>query len=271
MPSRPPCWTWRLARSVAGDVMRVHAIGFVEVVGMVAAIEAGDAMVKAASVRLLKQHVISPGWITVVVEGDLASCRAAVDAGKAAAARVGKVLSTLVLGRPDVDTEGLVLDLLCLEPEYPSPPSGGARKPRSGHGGSTPTKNERAVHPVAVATVSIPPLSELPLLPAGAITEAAPGVAFDESVPDVPRLSDLAAVQLPPGEGTVAVRPVGEPPSPETLLAYIAATARGRTCQDVARRFHMAPAAAREILDQWVGDGRLDKTGSRYFPAHRLI
>jgi ethanolamine utilization protein EutK len=94
------------------STMRVDAIGFVEVVGLVAAIEAGDAMVKAAKVRLLREHRISPGWETVVVEGDLAACQAAVQAGRAAALRLGKVISSLVIPRPDRDTEGLVLDLL---------------------------------------------------------------------------------------------------------------------------------------------------------------
>lgn len=107
--------------------MRVDALGFVEVVGLVAAIEAGDAMVKAARVRLLREHKISPGWETVVVEGDLASCQAAVAAGRAAATRLGKVISSLVIPRPDSDTEGLVLDLLNSEegggPVAPAAPS----------------------------------------------------------------------------------------------------------------------------------------------------
>lgn len=97
------------------NAMRVDALGFVEVVGLVAAIEAGDAMVKAAKVRLLKEHKISPGWETVVVEGDLAACQAAVQAGRAAAMRLGKVIGSLVIARPDSDTEGLVLDLLQAE------------------------------------------------------------------------------------------------------------------------------------------------------------
>lgn len=105
------------------STMRVDAIGFVEVVGLVAAIEAGDAMVKAARVRLLKDHVISPGWTTVVVEGDLAACQAAVDAGRAAAARLGKVIGSLVIPRPDRDTESLVLDLLQAGPPPAAPPA----------------------------------------------------------------------------------------------------------------------------------------------------
>lgn len=96
--------------------MRINAIGFVEVVGLVAAIEAGDAMVKAARVRLLKVHRISPGWETVVVEGDLSACQAAVEAGRAAAKRLGKVVGSLVIPRPDRGTEDLVLDLLNSRP-----------------------------------------------------------------------------------------------------------------------------------------------------------
>ncbi len=84
--------------------MNWNSIGLIEVHGWVPAIAAGDAMVKAADVRLLRQHSISPGFVTVIVEGDLGSCRAAVDAGVAAAAQLGTVLAQLVIGRPDPDT-----------------------------------------------------------------------------------------------------------------------------------------------------------------------
>jgi len=92
--------------------MNWNAIGLIEVHGWVPAIVAGDAMVKAADVRLLRQHSISPGLVTVIVEGDLGSCRAAVDAGVAAAARFGTVLAQLVIGRPDPDTWNLSGPLL---------------------------------------------------------------------------------------------------------------------------------------------------------------
>jgi ethanolamine utilization protein EutK len=107
--------------------MRVDALGFVEVVGLVAAIEAGDAMVKAAKVRLLKEYRISPGWETVVVEGDLAACQAAVQAGRAAAMRLGKVIGSLVIPRPDRDTEGLVLDLMSTGEDVRPPAPAGSR------------------------------------------------------------------------------------------------------------------------------------------------
>lgn len=92
--------------------MNSNSIGLIEVRGWVAAVETGDAMVKSAKVRLLRQHSISPGLVTVVVEGDLGSCRAAVDAGTAAAKRLGGFFAQLVIGRPDRDTWMLTGPLL---------------------------------------------------------------------------------------------------------------------------------------------------------------
>ena len=89
----------------------IDSFGFIEVYGLVAGIEAADAMLKSAQVRLLRQHEVRPGMITLVVEGDLAACRAAVNAGVAAASRVGTVLGSHVIGRPVEDTESMVLDL----------------------------------------------------------------------------------------------------------------------------------------------------------------
>ena len=71
----------------------INALGLLEVDGMVAAVDAADAMLKAANVRLLSHEVLDPGRLTLVVEGDLAACRAALDAGSAAAQRTGRVIS----------------------------------------------------------------------------------------------------------------------------------------------------------------------------------
>ena len=90
----------------------LNALGFIEVYGLVAGIEAADAMVKSARVRLLRQYEVHPGLITLTVEGDLGACRAAVAAGVAAASRVGTVIASNVIGRPDGDTEMMVLDLI---------------------------------------------------------------------------------------------------------------------------------------------------------------
>ncbi|WP_434778413.1 BMC domain-containing protein [Neisseria sp. Ec49-e6-T10] len=90
----------------------IDSLGFIEVLGFVAGIEAADAMLKSASVRLIRQHEVHPGLVTLVIEGDLAACRAAVNAGSAAASRVGVVLGSHVIGRPDGDTESMILNLI---------------------------------------------------------------------------------------------------------------------------------------------------------------
>lgn len=84
------------------------AIGFVEAYGMVAAIEAADAMVKTARVKVKTVLNADVGMLSVICEGDLAACKAAVDAGKAAADRVGKCLSTNLIPRPGDGIDGLI-------------------------------------------------------------------------------------------------------------------------------------------------------------------
>jgi len=87
-----------------------EAMGFVETRGLVAAIEAADAMVKAARVRIKTVGNADAALISVICEGDLAACAAAVDAGKAAAARIGDFVGSNLIPRPDDDTEWLVAE-----------------------------------------------------------------------------------------------------------------------------------------------------------------
>jgi ethanolamine utilization protein EutM len=77
-----------------------QALGMVETMGLVAATEAADAMVKAANVRLLGRQQPGGGLITILVEGDVGAVKAAVEAGSVAAAVVGKVVSTQIIPRP---------------------------------------------------------------------------------------------------------------------------------------------------------------------------
>ncbi len=76
------------------------AIGLVETKGLIASIEASDAMLKSANVTLVKQLNIGNAFITTIIRGDVGSVRAAVDAGAAAAAKVGEVLSARIIPRP---------------------------------------------------------------------------------------------------------------------------------------------------------------------------
>ena len=83
--------------------MNGDAIGFVETKGLIAQIEAADAMLKAANVTLVKQVQIGGAYITTVVRGDVGSVRAAVDAGAEAASRSGELVCAHVIPRPQGD------------------------------------------------------------------------------------------------------------------------------------------------------------------------
>jgi microcompartment protein CcmL/EutN len=85
-----------------------NALGLVETKGLVGAIEAADAMTKAANVELIGYEKIGSGLVTVMVRGDVGAVKAAVEAGSAAADRVGQVVSTHVIPRPHVDTEKII-------------------------------------------------------------------------------------------------------------------------------------------------------------------
>jgi len=80
--------------------MSGEAIGMIETKGLVGSIEAADAMVKAANVTLMGEERIGGGLVTVIVSGDVGAVKAAVDAGAAAAKRVGELISVHVIPRP---------------------------------------------------------------------------------------------------------------------------------------------------------------------------
>ncbi|HPD88011.1 MAG TPA: BMC domain-containing protein [Oscillospiraceae bacterium] len=81
------------------------ALGMIETIGLVAAIEAADAMVKAANVTLIGKVQIGGGYVTIFVRGDVGATKAAVDAGAAAADRVGELKSVHVIPRPHEELE----------------------------------------------------------------------------------------------------------------------------------------------------------------------
>ena len=81
--------------------------GFIETRGLVAAIEAADAMIKAANVDIIGKKIIGAGLVTVIIEGDVGAVKAAVDAGATAAQKVGEVVSIHVIARPHEEVEDL--------------------------------------------------------------------------------------------------------------------------------------------------------------------
>lgn len=82
-----------------------EAIGLIETRGLIAQIEAADAMLKAANVTLVKQIQIGGAYVTTIIKGDVGSVRAAVDAGATAAGKVGELVSAHIIPRP---TSGLM-------------------------------------------------------------------------------------------------------------------------------------------------------------------
>ena len=88
--------------------MNYEALGMVETRGLVAAIEAADAMVKAANVTLLGTEKIGSGLVSVMVRGDVGAVKSATEAGSQAAARLGEIVAVHVIPRPHQDVESIL-------------------------------------------------------------------------------------------------------------------------------------------------------------------
>ena len=95
-----------MATKPAAKSKRPMALGMVETKGLVGAIEAADAMVKAAMVEVSGHERVSAGLVTFFVQGEVGAVKAATDAGAAAARRVGELVSVHVIPRPSTDLEG---------------------------------------------------------------------------------------------------------------------------------------------------------------------
>jgi ethanolamine utilization protein EutM len=89
-------------------IMSGEALGMVETKGLVASVEAADAMTKSANVTLIGYEKIGSGLVTTMVRGDVGAVKAAVDAGAAAAEKVGTVVSKHVIPRPHSDVEKIL-------------------------------------------------------------------------------------------------------------------------------------------------------------------
>lgn len=84
------------------------ALGMIETKGLVGAIEAADAMLKAANVSLVGKELVGGGLVTVLVRGDVGAVKAAIDAGGAAAERVGELISVHVIPRPHTEVDSIL-------------------------------------------------------------------------------------------------------------------------------------------------------------------
>ena len=93
-----------MAKPAAGQA----ALGMIETRGLVASIEAADAMVKAASVTIVTQHKAGGGLVATLVRGEVGAVKAATDAGATAANKVGEVVSVHVIARPHDELEAII-------------------------------------------------------------------------------------------------------------------------------------------------------------------
>lgn len=100
-----------------------EALGMVETRSLVAAVEAADAMVKAAKVDLVGKETIGSAFVTVMVRGDVGAVKASVDAGAAAARRLGDLVAVHVIPRPYGAVEGILPQGVVPEPPPPKPPT----------------------------------------------------------------------------------------------------------------------------------------------------
>jgi microcompartment protein CcmL/EutN len=88
--------------------MSHEALGLIETIGFIGAVEAADAMVKTANVLLIGKEYVGAGYVTVLVRGDVGAVKAATDAGAAAARRVGELVSVHVIPRPHAEVEKIL-------------------------------------------------------------------------------------------------------------------------------------------------------------------
>ncbi len=120
-----------------------ESLGFVETIGLVTAIEAADAMSKAARVRIKTVVNADLGLLSVICEGDLAACKAAVDAGKAAAAMVGDCVSSNIIARPYEDTDELITGYIGSSITRQPLPAAGAGTAKGKSGGRSPKGKDK--------------------------------------------------------------------------------------------------------------------------------
>ncbi len=142
---------------------KLAALGMIETRGLIGAIEAADAMVKSANVRLVGKGYSGDGLVTVVVRGDVGAVKAATDAGAAAAGRVGEMVSIHVIARPDKGTDMIIdsmsrnLGLPVGEGASPAPGETRARIPEAVEVGPSPLSGTEEPMVSALTDISSEP------------------------------------------------------------------------------------------------------------------
>ncbi len=205
----------------------LNALGVIEMYGLVACIEASDAMVKSANVRLLQYGEVSAGMVSIIVEGDVAACQASVNAGVAAAQRVGgQVIASFVIPRPAADTADMILNMIPQGREAykkyfgggnsssggnnePSPPTPPAPKPPALKAAKVgPAKKVEVVKAKAEAPKKVEAAPKAPVKDVKKAEPAKQPVQKEEvgKVKSAPATDKKQAVVTPASEGVVKVK-----------------------------------------------------------------
>lgn len=152
----------------------MKALGMIETRGLVAAIEAADAMVKAANVTLQCKEHVGGGLVTVMVRGDVGAVKAAVDAGAAAAERVGTLISVHVIPRPHAELEEILGELpppdakpapeLPVQPEPEPEPEMVGQEPAAPEPEKAPAQPEAAPVPEGAEELTDEALEAMPVV-----------------------------------------------------------------------------------------------------------
>ena len=225
--------------------------GFIETRGYVAAIEAADAMVKAAKVEVVKWRKAGGALVMVVVRGELGACRAAVDAGKVAAERVGELVASNVIANPYGDTGTLINEYLGGRKRRPSPP-----KPK----------------PVVIAEKEIPPATKKEPAPIKQKTRVSqkqqqkktPPAAV-KPVTGTKKVQSKPAVTKTPAPAKPKVKKGASFSAPERLLHLIADAPEGLTLNQLSADFDKSSAEIRQMIKKLMDRNVIEKVQKRYF------
>lgn len=249
--------------------MTIVSLGFVEVRGASNAIAVADAMVKASNVRILSESRLDPGQVTVVVEGDLGACHAAIEAGAEVARKHDCLVSTLLKGKPDIAIERLFEKAVAT----PGAPMGAPPAAASGSasGGAGPAA-DIAPQPGASAQegsdeAPAEPADGVPAEPSdGTPAEHTDSAATDTDAP-AQRPRRLAHDEDTNDEAPAATVPAatgdedgaGSPDPLDAVVEFIGAGQNGRTMAEIAGMFGVSAATARSWVRELVEQGRIER------------
>ena len=145
----------------------MSALGFIETKGLIGAIEAADAMLKAADVRLLEKNLVGGGLVTITVAGEVSAVRAAVDAAVATIGRINgaTLVSEHVIARPDVELAAVIAIKPGPDPVKAPPAAPVSSKPKQEQPAAPaqPAPAPKAVAPVAITVPDSPGVSDAPV------------------------------------------------------------------------------------------------------------